>query len=217
MRKGVMRMKKILDFLKESKDIEKFIRQNKDVIAKCGVVAAVIVIGIFVFILGDEGGGEKEETKEIAIEETKSEADIFVDVGGEVVNPSVVELEDGSRVSDAIEAAGGLTENADITDINRAAFVSDGEKIYIPSSVVDIEGNTVSGGSVQGYSDGKVNINTADSEQLQELDGVGPVTAEKIIDYRNENGRFTDPEDLKNVSGIGDKTYEKLKDDIKVW
>ena len=55
-----MRMKKILDFLKENKDIEKFIRQNKDVIAKCGVVAAVIVIGVFVFISGDEGGGEKD-------------------------------------------------------------------------------------------------------------------------------------------------------------
>ena len=212
-----MRMKKILDFLKENKDIEKFIRQNKDVIAKCGVVAAVIVIGVFVFISGDEGGGEKEERKEIAIEETTSEAEIFVDVGGEVVNPSVVELEDGSRVSDAIEAAGGLTENADITDINRAAFVSDGEKIYIPSVVVDIEGNVVSGGSEAGSSDGKVNINTADSEQLQELEGVGPVTAEKIIDYRNENRRFKDAEELKNVSGIGEKTYEKLKDDVKVW
>ena len=62
-----------------------------------------------------------------------------------------------------------------------------------------------------------MNINTADSEQLQELEGVGPVTAEKIIDYRNENGRFKDAEELKNVSGIGEKTYEKLKDDVKVW
>lgn len=65
-------------------------------------------------------------------------------------------------------------------------------------------------------SDGKININTADSTQLQELNGVGPATAEKIIDYRKQNGRFQSIEDIKNVSGIGDKTYEKLKDHIRV-
>lgn len=210
-------MKKILDFIRENRDIERFFRQNRDVIVRCGIISAVILAGMVIFAMGNDKGGEESEEEDIVVEEITSDTDIFVDVGGEVVNPSVVELEDGSRVSDAIEAAGGLTENADITDINRAAFVSDGEKIYIPSSVVDIEGNTASGGSMQGYSDGKVNINTADSEQLQELNGVGPATAEKIIDYRNENGRFTAPEDLKNVSGIGEKTYEKLKDDIKVW
>ncbi len=62
----------------------------------------------------------------------------------------------------------------------------------------------------------KININTADSTQLQELNGVGPATAEKIIDYRKQNGRFQSIEDIKNVSGIGDKTYEKLKDHIRV-
>ena len=64
--------------------------------------------------------------------------------------------------------------------------------------------------------DGKININTADFEELQELNGVGPATAEKIIGYREENGRFSSIEDIKNVSGIGEKTFEKFKDDIKV-
>ena len=146
---------------------------------------------------------------------------IYVDVGGEVKDPSVVELPDGSRVTDAITAAGGLTELADLTDINRAAFVSDGEKIYIPSQVSELEDDGLSAGEggdggTAKSSDGRININTADSTQLQELTGVGPATAEKIIDYRKQNGRFQSIEDIKNVSGIGDKTYEKLKDHIKV-
>ena len=65
-------------------------------------------------------------------------------------------------------------------------------------------------------SDCRININTADSAQLQELDGIGPATAQKIIDYRKENGRFSSIEDIKNVSGIGDKSFEKIKDRIKV-
>ena len=77
------------------------------------------------------------------------------------------------------------------------------------------EGKRRSGASGRS-SDGKININTADSTQLQELNGVGPATAEKIIDYRKQNGRFQSIEDIKNVSGIGDKTYEKLKDHIRV-
>ena len=136
----------------------------------------------------------------------------------------LAELPEGSRVDDAIKAAGGLTDKADLTDINRAAFVEDGEKIYIPaliemdesSSDVD-HSDIVSGNGLSAqYSDGKVNINTADSEELQKLTGVGPVTAQKIIDYRKENGRFAAIEDIKNVTGIGDKTFEKFKDDIKV-
>ncbi len=160
-----------------------------------------------------------------AAAEEESAAVIYVDIGGEVNQPSVVELADGSRVTDAIAAAGGLTEKADLTDINRAAFVSDGEKIYIPSQESDPADGVVSadsggGGNGSGSSgrssDGKININTADSTQLQELNGVGPATAEKIIDYRKQNGRFQSIEDIKNVSGIGDKTYEKLKDHIRV-
>lgn len=127
----------------------------------------------------------------------------------------VVELEEGSRIQDAIEAAGGLTENADLDGINRAAFVNDGDKILIPS--VEEGGFPYEEGAIQdSYGDGRININTADSGQLQEITGVGPVTAEKIISYREENGRFDSIEDIKNVSGIGDKTFEKMKDEIKV-
>ena len=101
----------------------------------------------------------------------------------------------------------------------RAAFVEDGEKIYIPPAAVDGTGedeDASSSGQQVSRGDGRININTADSAQLQELDGIGPATAQKIIDYRKENGRFSSIEDIKNVSGIGDKSFEKIKDRIKV-
>ena len=108
--------------------------------------------------------------------------------------------------------------------VHSKTFVSDGEKIFIPSQEEDNSdgllsgdsGNSGGSGASGRSSDGKININTADSTQLQELNGVGPATAEKIIDYRKQNGRFQSIEDIKNVSGIGDKTYEKLKDHIRV-
>lgn len=161
---------------------------------------------------------------------------VFVDIGGAVVDPRLAELPNGSRVEDAINAAGGLTEDADMTLINRAELLTDGEKIYIPTheetaAGIGSDGNTAGQSStLTGGSDGgkagnsgsgsfsgeqKININTADTTQLQTLSGIGPVTAQKIIDYRENHGRFDSIEDIKNVSGIGEKTFEKLKDSIK--
>ena len=211
-----------MELLGDRREISRFLREHKEVLKKAGIVVLVIVLGLVVSIF--KNGGQEEanaQAEEATVSTEETAAMIYVDVGGEVKNPSVVELPDGSRVTDAITAAGGLTEQADLTDINRAAFVSDGEKIYIPSQVSELEDDGLSvgeggGGGTAKSSDGRININTADSTQLQELTGVGPATAEKIIDYRKQNGRFQSIEDIKNVSGIGDKTYEKLKDHIKV-
>ena len=215
-------MKKLMEFLGDRREISRFLREHKEVLKKAGIVVLVIVLGLVVSMF--KNGGQEEanaQAEEATVSTEETAAMIYVDVGGEVKDPSVVELPDGSRVTDAITAAGGLTEQADLTDINRAAFVSDGEKIYIPSQVSELEDDGLSvgeggGGGTAKSSDGRININTADSTQLQELTGVGPATAEKIIDYRKQNGRFQSIEDIKNVSGIGDKTYEKLKDHIKV-
>ena len=211
-----------MEFLGDRREISRFLREHKEVLKKAGIVVLVIVLGLVVSMF--KNGGQEEanaQAEEATVSTEETAAMIYVDVGGEVKDPSVVELPDGSRVTDAITAAGGLTEQADLTDINRAAFVSDGEKIYIPSQVSELEDDGLSvgeggGGGTAKSSDGRININTADSTQLQELTGVGPATAEKIIDYRKQNGRFQSIEDIKNVSGIGDKTYEKLKDHIKV-
>ena len=153
---------------------------------------------------------------------------MMVDVSGAVNEPNVVQLLPGSRVQDAIDAAGGLKKSADISGINRAAEVKDGEKIDIPFKN---RSGTSSGGSYTGQSSedsygdssvsassteqaGMVNINTAGSDQLQTLTGIGPALAERIISYREQNGRFANIEEIKNVSGIGDKTFEKFKDSI---
>jgi competence protein ComEA len=170
---------------------------------------------------------------------------VFVDVGGAVVRTGVIALPPGSRITDAIEAAGGLTEAADVSLINRAQVVADGDKLYIPTTS-EVEngllkpsvglvigeggisgasaggsaiapGTSVSVGNAPGTdAQGRVNLNTADAETLQLLNGVGPATAQKIIDYRSAHGQFKRIEDIMNVSGIGTKTFEKLKDRICV-
>jgi len=214
-------MKERLIALWESEKIQDYIKENRELLLKVAAAALLVAAAFFVFVLtGDEEESLEEETNVVTESEPKMTM-IMVDIGGEVNDPMVAELEEGSRVEDAINAAGGVTEDADLTEINRAAFLEDGDKILIPEKQ-EVALNDISNatdGSVKGsytsYSDGKININTAGSEELQMLDGVGPVTAEKIIDYRESNGRFKDIEDIKNVSGIGEKTFEKLKDDIR--
>ena len=223
-------MKKLMEMLEEKLNIEAFYKDNREMIIKVAAVALAIVAAFFVFAVSDEDtgavAGDAVET-EVSVTEPQTAA-IYVDIGGEVKNPMLAELPEGSRVDDAIKAAGGLTDKADLTDINRAAFVEDGEKIYIPAIIDEDDisssagsaaltsGGSETGGQSSSYSGGKVNINTAGSDELQTLTGIGPVTAQKIIDYRTENGRFSSIEDIKNVFGIGDKTFEKFKDDIRV-
>lgn len=210
----------------ESEKIQDFVKENREILMKVAAAALLVAAAFFVFVFtGNEEESLAEETS--VVTETEPQATmIMVDIGGEVKNPMVAELAEGSRVEDAIKAAGGVTEDADLIDINRAAFLEDGDKILIPTKLEANDGETAgstspgvsnssSKGSYTSYSSGKININTAESEELQQLDGVGPVTAEKIIEYRESNGRFESIEDIKNVSGIGEKTFEKMKDDIR--
>lgn len=151
-----------------------------------------------------------------------------VHVIGEINNPGVVTLPEGSRIIDAINMAGGKTEEADLSKINLAYIVEDGTQIYIPRINEDLnQVNLISDGAGVGVVitdsnveenevDSKVNINTASKEKLETLPGVGETTAQKIIDYREANGKFKTIEDIKNVSGIGDAKYESLKDKITV-
>jgi len=135
---------------------------------------------------------------------------IMVFVCGHVKEPGVYGLETGSRVIDAVDAAGGLSEDAFIDSLNLAQVVIDGERIYIP----DLETAGETGLYSQGKDSGemRMNINNASKDQLESLPGIGPVTAQKIIDYRIKNGGFKDIEELKMINGIGDKKYMDLKD-----
>lgn len=138
---------------------------------------------------------------------------IIVDISGAVESPGVYMLQDGSRIFDLIEAAGGLTKDADINYINRAEILFDEAKIYIPSDRETSDLSPESAVRTNSVSSGPslININTADSETLQKIPGVGPSTAEKIISYRLSHGRFSSIEELTNISGIGAKTLEKMK------
>lgn len=161
---------------------------------------------------------DQEEAKAAAAEAET----IVVDVAGAVVNPGVYELTDGARVSDAIEAAGGLSEDADVSILNRASKVSDGMKITVPtqgeraSSAGDGDTRTAASSQSAAQASGLVNINTATADELQALSGVGPSTAQAIVDDREKNGLFASAEDLMRVSGIGEKKFAKIKDSICV-
>lgn len=186
---------------------------------------------------GDILGEDSEKTENDESRETKGtsrigiakeEKKIKVYVVGEVNSPGVVSLKEKARIVDAIDAAGGKTENADLTKINLAYILEDGVQIYVPkigekanekeSYITDEAGEGVITDELVSTEKkaSKVNINTANSEKLQTVPGVGQATAEKIIKYRNEKGKFQKAEDIKNVEGIGDSKYEKMKDYIDV-
>lgn len=155
-----------------------------------------------------------------------------VHVAGAVKNPGVYNLPSSSRVIDAIEKAGGATENADLDQINLADYVSDGQKIEVPKlksgdtslnyKLITDELDKIGANKIDSTNEKSssksdlVNINTADSSELQSLPGIGTTIANSIIEYRKENGNFETIEDLKNVSRIGNKTFDKLKDLITV-
>ncbi len=206
---------------------KEFLLSNKQLVIKAAAIIGIIVVAFFVFLSGGQEEGEAvlvasgQEAVESQTEPSKEQDSIIVDVGGAVQTPQVVQLKEDSRVADAISAAGGLTKNADTAGINQAAILTDGEKVYIPEKG-EAAVSVGDSGMLQDQSSGsvgilgKININTATSEELQTLDGIGPVTAEKILSYRSSNGAFKSIEELKNVDGIGDKTFENLKEHITV-
>ena len=133
-------------------------------------------------------------------------------VSGQVKKIAVVELEDNGnlRLVDAVNKAGGLTDLADTEAVNLAAPLTDGQHIHIPTKEIFLSQNV---SAAQGD---LVNINTADAERLATLKGIGPALAQRIIDYREQNGAFKSIDEIKNVRGIGDKKFAAFKDKITV-
>jgi len=140
---------------------------------------------------------------------------IVVYICGAVKESKVITLKENSRICDAIDAVGGLTEEAVLTDINLAYILEDGEKIYIPKKGEELQ-NSSSPSYNTNEKTTKININKATQTELETIPGIGPSTALKIINYRNENGKFLKKEDIKNVSGIGDAKFESMKDFISI-
>ncbi|MCW2752319.1 MAG: DNA-binding protein [Aeromicrobium sp.] len=145
--------------------------------------------------------------------------DLVIDVVGKVRKPGIVTVPKGSRVYEAIAAAGGLKCKVDTTSVNMARLLTDGEQILIgsaPATVPGVAAGARASASGSGAAPAKVNLNTATAEQLDTLPGVGPVTAQSILSWRIENGRFTSVEDLLDVKGIGDATLAELRDHVTV-
>lgn len=174
-----------------------------------------ILLGMFlaalVWVVSRNPSGEA-----VVLRPVPTDKPIVVHVTGAVPRPGVYALPKGARVQDAISAAGGFLAEADKANINLAQLVEDGEKL----DIAYIEGASPVLATplpeVVATTTELININTASAAELDALPGIGPTTAQKIVDYRAKNGPFVSTEDIINVSGIGPASYERIKNLITV-
>ncbi len=173
---------------------------------------------------GGEAGAAEPATGADAAVDAPPET-LWVHVAGAVASPGLRELPGGARVGEAVAAAGGALPGAALDAVNLARLLTDGEQVYVPTAEEVAAGGGlpaaagVAGapgtGAGQGAAGG-VDINTAGAAELEQLPGVGPATAAKIVADREANGPFTAPEDIMRVSGIGEKKFESMRDLIVV-
>jgi len=174
-----------------------------------GLIAAIVLIlSVFIVIRGNTQSSAVPEIVPI----TLAEPEIFVDVTGAVNKPGVYTLTGKSRVIDAIKAAGDSAPGADLSTINLARVLNDGEQIYVDSLVMNSSGQRVS----KKTPSGPININRATARQLDALDGIGPVIAARIVEYRKINGSFLSVDDLQKVSGIGAAKFAQIKSKVRI-
>ncbi len=185
-----------------------------------GVMAGFVLAGVLIFVSRAPAG------QPILLQPAPTKVPVAVHVIGAVPRPGLYEFPEGARVQDAIDAAGGLLTSANIDAVNLAALLVDGEQLTIPyksgeepvagadtSTGPDLpNSNTNDSDSSGSENPDLININTASLEELDSLPGIGPTTAQRIIDYRNTNGPFTTIDEIMDVSGIGPSTYDEIKD-----
>jgi len=192
----------------------------------CGIIYnSSLDLGKDIYVVSpQEGDYSNEDTENKKNDNIKTDEvnnyesqDIKVYISGEVKSPGVVSVSVNDRLIDAVEKLGGLTSNADLNRVNLAVKIEDGNHYIIPKigdelNISDYNNSTSL--EVSNTINNKVNINTANENELESLTGIGEATAKKIIDYRNENGKFSRIEDIKNVKGIGENKFEDIKDSI---
>lgn len=197
-----------------------------------GVVCVLLLVGLVwagwallrarpVAVAAPSGVAISTPAPSIRASPTPERPRLVVHVLGAVRRPGLVTLPDGSRVEDAIKAASGLSRAADPGELNLAQPLTDGEQIVIgtrhaPAGEVRDGSGTGSGSSTGGSSGAAVDLNRATQAQLEELPGVGPVTAGKILAWREEHRRFSRVEELQEIDGIGPKTYAQIAPHVRV-
>ena len=219
--------------------------KNKKIIGLTIVSIIIFIASIFLYKQNSSNAFKEEYMTEIFTEESNDNMEydssmkentdnsnennleknkIVVEIKGEVARPDVYQLEEGSIIKDLIDMAGGVTEEADLSCINRAEELVNHELIIIGNINDETESSVVQNSSVSSGNstdnDSKsstlININTASIQELDTLPGIGEATANKIVNYREEKGKFNSIEEIKNVNGIGDKKYEELKTLISI-
>ena len=160
-------------------------------------------------LAGADGRPTEPPAELVPTRSLASAARVVVHVAGAVRQPGLYELKEGQRIADAVARAGGATAKADTAAVNLAAPLADGMQVLIPSRVAGAAGTAAAGSERLGA---RVSLSSATVEQLDELPGVGPVTAQKIVDYRAKNGGFRSVDDLDAVPGIGPARVEQLRD-----
>jgi competence protein ComEA len=188
---------------------------------RLGLGAAVVVVIVALAVTVGIGilRGASAPVDTVVLDGTDATMDaatpalLYVYVSGAVRSPGLYVLDDGARVVDVIAAAGGFTPDADERAVNLARPVNDGEQLDIP---LQGEAPPSAPGSAGSSGDGRIDLNTADTTQLETLPRIGPAMAARIVEWREANGRFTSVEDLLAVPGIGDKLLEALRDLVTV-
>ncbi len=161
--------------------------------------------------------GQAPQTPSVINTEVKPKTSIFVQISGAVERGGLYKLEAGDRMIDLLKLS-RPSRDADIDSINLAGTLSDGQKVVVPDKPSMIRSEMPSDPAVKSPGKGpKVNINSADEKELDNLPGIGPVMAKKIISHREDKGRFGAIEDIKNIPGISEKKFEQMKEYISVY
>jgi competence protein ComEA len=189
-------------------------------LAACGLaLVALLVLGGWYLSRDGASAGAAPAPAPIRVDDAGGEggSTVVVHVAGAVRTPGVYRMRPTARVDDAVGRAGGATRRADLSQVNLAAKVEDGRQILVPERIrASAAGTATATATAPGTPEVALNLNTATLEQLDELDGIGPTTAQHILDYREEHGGFGSVEELGDVPGIGDVRLASLREQVRV-
>jgi len=188
------------------------VSRSTAVVGICVVLALLALVGQR---LAQAGAASEPEAASVPLEPVVSRpvrAPLVVHVVGEVRRPGLYRLREGARIADAVRRAGGARRKADLAGLNLAAPLVDGVQVLVPARSAAVAQQPGGAESVDGVPTAPISLSSATMEELDELPGVGPITAQKIVDYRAKYGPFGSVEDLDAVPGIGPTRIEQLRD-----